>query len=119
VVTRQVPIPKAHLLLAKVVWEVSDHDLGLGGNAVLRRTALLAGAKGVGLAILAGVNSDGVLVTGSGRKSLVGGVGQRKNLAGNVGRSIGRLGRCVGSLALGVATLCLWLVFDQNGFYAL
>ena len=105
VVTRRVSKSKAYLLLAKVVWEVSDHDLGLGGDTILRRTALLARAKGVSLAGLAGVNSHGVLVAGSGRKSLVGGLGQRKNLAGDVGRSIGRVGGCVGGLALGVATL--------------
>jgi len=114
VVTRHIWIPKAHLLLAKVVWEVSNHDLGLGGNTVLGRTALLAGAKSISLASLAGVNSDGVLVTRSSRESLVGGIGQGKDLAGDVGRSVGRLGGCV-SLALGVATLCLWLAFDQNG----
>jgi hypothetical protein len=97
---------KAHLLLTKVVWEVSDHDLGLGGNAILGRTTLLAGTKGVSLASLGVVNGNGVLVTGSSRESLVGGLGQGKDLARDVGRSIGRVGRCV-SLALCVATLCL------------
>lgn len=118
VVTRHTLIFKAHLLLAKVVWEVSNHDLGLGGNAILGRSALLARAKSISLASLVGVNGHGVLVTRGGRKSLVGGLGQRKDLARHVGRSISRLGRCVSSLALGVATLRV-LGFGPDEFCAL
>lgn len=106
-VTRQISTSNCYLLLTKVVWEVSDHDLGLGGNAVLGRTTLLAGAKSIGLASLVGVDGQGVLVTRSSSESLVGGLGQRKDLAGDVGRSIGRVSGSVSSLALGVATLML------------
>jgi hypothetical protein len=72
----------AYLLLAKVVRKVGNHDLGLAGNAVLRGTALLAGAVGVGLASLVDIDA---LLTGGGSDSLVGGLGERKDLAGNVG----------------------------------
>lgn len=84
----------AHLLLAKVVRKVGNHDLGLAGDAVLRRATLLAGAVGVGLAI------DGnALLAGGGGKSLVGGLGKRSDLAGNVGGSAvgGSLGLAVDS----------------------
>jgi hypothetical protein len=78
--------PSAYLLLTKVVRKVGNHDLGLAGNAVLRGATLLAGAVGVGLASLAGVDSDTLLASVSG-KSLVGGLGERSDLAGNVGGS--------------------------------
>lgn len=107
-----------YAVFLQVVRQVSNHDLGLGGNAILGRSALLARAKSISLASLVGVNGHGVLVTRGGRKSLVGGLGQRKDLSRHVGRSISRLGRCVSSLALGVATLRV-LGFGPDEFCAL
>ena len=78
------PDGSAYLLLAKVVRKVGNHDLGLAGNAILRGTALLAGAVGVGLASLVDIET---LLAGGGGNSLVGGLGERKNLARNVGGS--------------------------------
>jgi hypothetical protein len=87
----------AYLLLTKVVRKVGNHDLGLAGDTVLRGATLLAGTVGVGLASLAGVDSDALLASVGG-KSLVGGLGERSDLAGNVGGSaVG------GSLGLGLA----------------
>lgn len=85
----------AYLLLTKIVGEVGNHDLGLAGDTVLRRATLLAGAVGVGLAGVVGVDSE-ALASGGGQ-SLVGGLGERSSLAGNVGR-----GAVGGSLALAV-----------------
>jgi len=73
----------------KVVRKVGNHDLGLGGNTVLGGTALLARTEGVRLAGLAWVDGQGVLVTGSSAESLVGGLGQRKDLTRNVGGTVG------------------------------
>jgi hypothetical protein len=74
----------SYLLLAKVVRKVSDHDLGLAGNTILRGATLLAGTVGVGLASV--VNRD-TLLAGGGGKRLVGSLSERKDLTGNVGRS--------------------------------
>jgi len=79
-----------YLLLTEVVRKVGNHDLGLAGDAVLRRATLLAGTVGVGLA----VNSEAVLASGGGQ-SLVGGLSKRSSLAGDVGG-----GAVGGSLAL-------------------
>jgi hypothetical protein len=95
----------AYLLLTKVVRKVGNHDLGLAGDAVLGGATLLAGAVGVGLASLAGVDSDALLASVSG-KSLVGGLSERSDLARNVGGSAvgGSLGLAVDS-ALSSLTL--------------
>ena len=69
-----------YLLLAEVVREVGNHNLGLAGDAVLGRTTLLAGTVGVGLA----VDSEAVLASGGGQ-GLVGGLSERSSLARDVG----------------------------------
>lgn len=65
-----------YLVLGQVVRKVGNHDLGLGGNAILGRTALLLGTRSTGLASLASLAGSGVV--------LVGDLGQRSGLAGNV-----------------------------------
>lgn len=68
-----------YAVFLQVVRQVSNHDLGLGGNTVLGRTALLA---------LAG---SGLFVALVSCECLVGGFGESYNLARNIGR--GTLGR--------------------------
>jgi hypothetical protein len=98
-----------HPVLLQVVRQVGNHDLGLGGNAILGGTALLALA---GLTRLAG-SSVLLGLVGSllGCKRFVRSLGQRSNLAGYICR--GRVGgRSVGELDL-VGTLSavgLWLL---------
>lgn len=71
----------AHLLLAKIVWQIGDHDLRLAGNSVLWWTALLAWLLGLGLAGLASFEAFAILSS----ESLVGGGGEWGNLAWSVG----------------------------------
>jgi len=85
-------------ILLQVVRQVGDHDLGLGGNAILGRTALLALA---GLTRLTG--SSVLLVALLSCKRFVRSFGQRSDLAGYICR--GRVGGSgVGKLDL-VGTL--------------
>jgi hypothetical protein len=66
-----------YLVLGQVVGEVGNHDLGLGGNAILGRSTLLLGAAGAGLTLLLSAlgGSSVVLVGGVSQRSLLGGVG--------------------------------------------
>jgi hypothetical protein len=98
-----------HPVLLQVVGQVGNHDLGLGGNAVLGGTALLA------LAGLTRLTGSSILLglVGSllGCKRFVRSLGQRSNLAGYICRG-GVGGRSVGELDL-VGTLSavgLWLL---------
>jgi hypothetical protein len=60
----------AYLVLAKVVREVGDHDLGLGRDAVLGRAALLAGSTGLAQLVRAGLAGGlGPGITGGGNRS--------------------------------------------------
>jgi hypothetical protein len=94
------------LLLAQVVRQVGDHDLGLGGDAVLRRATLLARAGSVGLAALLAVDADGALRARLGAQSLVSGLGERSDLAGDVSGATagGRLSTLLAVLAVLGAT---------------
>jgi hypothetical protein len=44
-----------HLVLAKVIGQIGDHDLGLGRNAVLRGASLLARSTGLTQLVGAGI----------------------------------------------------------------
>lgn len=85
----------AYLLLAKIVREVGDHDLVLAWDAVFWWSALLAWLLGLGLACLGDVET--LFAVGSSER-FVGGRGERRGLAWNVGRAI----TVGGSLSLAV-----------------
>lgn len=71
-----------YLVLLQVVRQVGNHDLSLGGNAVLRRTTLLALARLTGSGIL--VSLVGTLLS---CKRFVRGLGEGSDLAGYICRS--------------------------------
>lgn len=76
-----------YLLLAKIVRQVGNHDLRLARDAILRRATLLALTGSLGLAGLRRVDSDAVSASRSG-EGLVSGVGERDDLARNIGGSV-------------------------------
>lgn len=87
-------------VLLQVVRKVRDHDLGLGGNAVLGRSALLLDWSLRRLGRVNGHRTFGALGCG---ECLVGGVSKREDLARNVGRRAfsGSLALCaIGTTAL-------------------
>lgn len=65
-----------YLILAEVVRQVGNHDLGLGGNAILRGTTVLGSTRTLG-ALGVGVFVDG--------QRFVGGLRKRLNLAWDIG----------------------------------
>ena len=100
---------QSHLLLAKVVRQVGNHDLVLAGDAVFRRTTLLARLVRLGLAGLGRIGIDGTLLTDSARERLVGRGRQTGSLAWHIGwaRAIGRgLSLAIGLLRLSHISWC-------------
>lgn len=96
---------RAYLLLAKIVRQVGDHDLGLGRDAVLGWTALLARLLGLGLLGIAGVDGHGAFLSSLTSESLVGSRGETSSLARDVGgASAVRVSGSV-NLAVGLAGL--------------
>lgn len=73
------------LFLGQIVWEVGDHDLILGGNAILRRSTLLllTGSTCLGL-----LGSFGSFSTLFGVDDFTSGVGKREGLSWFVGGSL-------------------------------
>jgi hypothetical protein len=84
---------KTYPILLEVVWQVGYHNLGLGGNAILRRTTLLALTRLTG--------SGGLLVVGAllCGKRFIRGLCQGHNLAGYICGG-GLSGSLVGQLDL-------------------
>ena len=92
----------AHLLLAKIVWQVGNHDLRLAWYAILWWTALLAWLLGLSLAGLASLETFFALLCG---KSLVGCGCERCNLAGYIGWASAVGGRLRLAICLALAVL--------------
>lgn len=111
---RNVDIASTYLILLQVVRQVGNHDLGLGGNAILGGTTLLALARLAGLTRFTGSGVLlGLVVALLGCKRFVRRLGEGIDLAGYICR--GRLGGCgLGELDL-FGTLSAFSLLVHDG----
>ena len=100
---------KSYLLLAKIVWQIGNHDLRLAGDTVLWWAALLPWLLGLGLASLASLETFFAVL---GCESLVGCRGESCSLAWYVGWS-----GAIGSWFCVAICLALYITLSEHVSY--